>query len=351
MNGVSLLLLFSTAGLQIARSAPLNLNISQGGLFHVSYQLDSGQSVESDLHITGDISAEVEMTDGIISRFRFSGGNVAYSDTTNEIIVSTFPFTSEVRLSTRNIVSSVTSNGSSGAIHPFTGVISNSGHRLVQNRGNVTTRYLVNNNLIQESIRDLAADPDSNPMVGVTTVTNTLLERLPHKELHRINFNHTRSETRTQPAEIPTPYGTISGTLNITEDGGFSATGDVWIPSQTFVDWSMATHGQRPTSLKDRSTKNDQPLILLYAFNASGEAWTPPVTFDPAAATVHIHLPSEGLKAPVRLEYNSSLAPTGWTTLKRKSGSISEFGISESGSIAMDTPPDAAGFIRLSLAD
>jgi hypothetical protein len=345
MKSFPLLLIVFAAGLQNARCTPVSLSIAPGGAFDVTYQLSTGPSVNSTLQITGDLTGDVEMTDSVITRFRFLGGNVAYSDTTNEIIVSTFPVTSKVRLLTRNIISSAISNSSAGAIDAATGIISNTGHRLIQNRGTVTTRYLIADNLIQEDIRNLATDPDSNPMVGVTTLTSSTLQNLNYKTLYRIDFNHTRDETRTQPAEV------VNGTVNITEEGGFTASGEIWLPGQAFVDWSLARNEQRPTSLADRCDTSGQPLVVLYAFDAPAGQWTPPVSFDTDEGKIRIQLPEAGLKAPVKLEFNSSLSNTGWMPITKEDLSPSVFNIGESGPVTMDLPSGGHGFIRLALAD
>jgi len=344
MKSFPLFLMLAHAG---AQAAPVSLAIGPGGSFDVSYQLSTGPSTAAALLISGNLTGDVEMTDGVISNFRFLGGNVAYSDTTSDLIISTFPVTSKVRILTRKIISSVssTSTSTAGVIDPVTGVISNSGHRLIQNRGTVTTRYLVGSTVLQEEIRNLATDPDSNSMVGVTTVTSSLLENLNYKARYRIDFNHTRDATRTQPAAV------VSGTVNITEEGGFSASGEVWMLGQNFVDWALTRSGQRPQGLADLCATTGQPLVLLYAFDAPVGAWAPPVTFDHSSGNIRVELPPGGLKAPVRLEYSGSLSGGTWQPLTRTGNAPSVFNTAESGTITMSLPPGQAGFVRLCLAE
>jgi hypothetical protein len=328
-----------------AQAAPVPLAINSGGSFEGSYQLSTGPSTAATLQITGNLTGDIEMTDGVISKFRFLGGNVAYSDTTSNIVISTFPVVARVRLLTRGIVSSATGNSSAGAINPITGVISNNGHQLIQDRGTVTTRYMVGNTVIQEEIRDLAQKPDANPLVGTTTVTSSLLENRNYKARYRIDFTHTRDEARTQPAEV------VNGTLRITEEGSFSASGEIWMPGQTFTSWALNQRGQTPLSLNDLCATSGQPLILLYAFDATAGAWTPPVTFDQPSGLLRIDLPASGLKAPVRLEFSSTLTGGAWQPLTRAGNMPSIFNIAEFGSVTVDLPPGQAGFVRLCLAE
>ncbi len=253
--------------------------------------------------------------------------------------------TAKVKLLTRNIVSSTTSNSSAGAINTTTGVISNSGHRLIQNRGTVTTRYMVGNTVAQEDIRNLGQEPDSNPLVGVTTVTSTLLQDLGYKARHRINFIHTRNETRTQPAKV------VSGTVNITEEGGFSATGEVIVPGETYASWALTERGQTPVAFTDIHAATGQPLVLLYAFNSASGPWSPPVSFNPVNGSLQLELPPAGLRAPVRLEFSTSLANGQWLPLTRNNNTPSVFGSGESGPVTVVMPTGHSGFIRLALAD
>jgi hypothetical protein len=143
----------------------------------------------------------------------------------------------------------------------------------------------------------------------------------------------------------------VSGTVNITEEGGFSASGEIWMPGQNFVDWALTSRGQRPQNLSDICVTTGQPLVLLYAFDAPPGAWTPPVTFDHFNKRLRIELPVGGLKAPVRLEYSGSLAGGTWQPLTRTGNAPSVFNISESGTVTMDLPPGQAGFVRLCLAE
>ncbi len=331
---------------QSGASSPVPLTINPGGAFTVNYQLSTGQATGPVVvQITGDLTGEVEFSGGILSQFRFLGGNVAYSDATSEVTMSTFPVTAKVRIEARNIISSLTSNSSAGSIDPETGVIGNNGHFLQQNRGTIRTRYLVAGTTVQQELRDLATQPDNNPLVGVTTVTSSVLADLGYKTRYQINLSHSRDESRTQPAEV------VNGTVNITEVGSFSATGEVTEPGATFVQWAEAEFGQTPATLADRLAGTGQPLVLLYAFEAGDRAWSPPVVFDPPAGTVRIDLPANGLKAPVRLEYSDSLGGGQWVTLTKSNGTPSLFSVGESGPALLNLPAVGAGFVRLSLAD
>jgi hypothetical protein len=327
-------------------SSPVPLTINPGSAFDVNYQLSTGQST-SPIHllITGDLAGDAEFTDGVISQFRFLGGNIAYSDNTSEAVLPTFPVVAKVRIETRNVVSALTSDTSAGAIDPLTGVITNTGHFLQQNRGTILTRYIVGGITVQQELRDLATRPDTNPLVGVTTVTSSLLEELDYVARYRIDINHTRDETRTEPADV------INGTVNITEQGSFSATGEVTVPGQGFVDWALANRNQLPKTLGDVHSATGQPLVLLYAFDAAVGPWAPPVRFSPVDGIVLLDLPPGGLKAPVRLEFSSSPASGQWRLLTRSNSLPSVFNTGEVGTVTMNLPAGGAGFVRLSLAD
>ncbi len=327
-------------------AAPVPLVVSPGGVFVVNYQLSTGQSTgPKNIQITGDFSGDVQFTNGVISKFTFLGGNVAYSDTTAEVSVSTFPIVAKVRIEARNIVSALTSNSSAGAINATSGELTNSGHFLLQNRGTIDTRYIVAGITVDQEVRDLATRPDNNPLVGVTTVTSTLLQDLLYKARYRIDFSHTRNESRTQPAEV------VNGTLNITEVGQFSATGEVTVPGQAFATWATTERGQTPFSLADIHTATGQPLVMLYAFNATSGPWTPPISFNATTNSIRLDLPPTGLNAPVKLEYSPTLAQGQWQTLMRNSTTPSVFTPGESGPITMSIPAGVKGFVRLSLAN
>lgn len=346
MKSIPMYLIIACSGANIAECAPLALDILPGGQFAVSYQLSTGPSTSANLQITGDLSADLEFTDGRISKFRFLGGNVAYSDTTSDLIISTFLGTvTKVRLLTRNVVSSATSLDSAGAIDADTGVIENTGHRLNQDRGTITSRYMVGNTVLQEEIRNLATQPDRNPLVGITTVTSSLLEDLIYKTRYRIHFTHSRDETRTEPAEL------VNGTVNIREVGSFSTSGEIWAPGQAFVDWALAERDQVPGSLTEICKITGQPLIILYAFDAPPGGWSPPVTIDAEGGRIGVDLPSGGLKAPVRLEFSASLEHGAWAPLTQDDATPSVFERGKSGTVTMNLPPGNNGFIRLSLAD
>lgn len=135
-------------------AAPLTLTIKPGGKFDVFYRLITGQAVAAVLNISGNLAADLEWSAGGISRFRFNGANVAYSDTTSDMVITTFPST-KVRLLTRSVVSSVASDAGAGALNSGTGVLANSGHFLRQDRGTVTTRYMVGHR-----------GPGANPKLG-----------------------------------------------------------------------------------------------------------------------------------------------------------------------------------------
>lgn len=327
-------------------SSPVPLTINPGSAFDVNYQLSTGQST-SPIHllITGDLTGDAEFTDGVLSRFRFLGGNIAYSDNTSEAVLSTFPVVAKVRIETRNVVSALTSDYGAGGIDPLTGVLSNTGHFLQQNRGTILTRYIVGGLTLQQELRDLATRPDTNPLVGVTTVTSSLLEDRDYEARYRIDFNHTRDEDRTEPADV------INGTVNITEKGSFTATGEVTVPGQAFVTWALSNRSQRPKTLVDSHAGTGQPLVLLYAFDATAGPWAPPVRFNPVVGLVLLDLPPDGLKAPVRLEFASSLTNGQWRLLTRSNNLPSVFNTGEAGMVTLNLPPGDSGFVRLSLAD
>lgn len=346
MKFFALSLIIACTGANIAECSPVALDILPGGQFAVSYQLSTGPSASANLQITGDLSAELEFTDGRISNFRFLGGNVAYSDATSDLIISTlFGTVTKVRLLTRNVVSSATSFDSAGAIDADTGVIANTGHRLNQDRGTITSRYMIGSTVLQEDVRDLTTQPDRNSLVGTTTVTSSLLEDIDYKARYQIHFTHSRDESRTEPAEV------VGGSVEIREVGSFSASGEVWAPGQAFVDWALAGRGQSPRSLGELCKTTGHPLVLLYAFDAPPGGWSPPATFDAAGGKIEIELPSKGLKAPVRLEFSPTLEDGNWVPLTQDDDTLSVFEMGESGIVTMDLPPEKRGFVRLSLAE
>ncbi len=57
----------------LADATPVPLLVNPGGAFDVTYQLSTGPSTSATLQISGNLTGDVEMSDGVISRFRFLG--------------------------------------------------------------------------------------------------------------------------------------------------------------------------------------------------------------------------------------------------------------------------------------
>lgn len=150
---------------------PVTLTVQPGGAFDVAYELSNGLATSATLEITGDLTAELSLADGLPSALRFTDGNIAYSDTTSELILSTFPVRSSISLQTRDVVSRIMSLPEAGALDAPSGVISNAGHEHHQDRGTISTRYFVAGLLVREEVRDLSEQADRGPLVGETVIT------------------------------------------------------------------------------------------------------------------------------------------------------------------------------------
>lgn len=324
-------------------ATPCQLSILPGGMFNVAYKLSTGPAAATNLLISGNITADVEFTNGTLTHFSFIGGNIAYSDANVEVIISTFPVPAKVKIATRNIVSNAASFGGTGTISTVDSVIENSGHFLIQDRGIITSTYLVGGVKVQEEIRNLADRPDTNPLVGETVVTATLIQDLGYQATYQIDFIHTRDENRNAPA------ASVNGTLNIKEKGSFSARGMVTVLGASFTNWALLNGKPQPTGLRDRDEVTGQPLVLLYGFGAGSGSWTPPLIFNTADGTATLTLPATGLLVPVRMDFSPDLNEGNWGLMNRENGQPALFNIGEAGLKTVILPSAIKGFTRLSL--
>jgi hypothetical protein len=294
---------------------PVRLDLAPGGGFDVRYEFSTGQYSDGRDALSGHILADVDINaTGVVTRCQLTGGRVAHENTTLEILLNTsFLGIAKVRITTTDVVTQPLTNRGPGNVDPITGALNNTEHRMISNEGTILTRYSVGNTTVLQETRNLATQPDDTPLVGNSTVTAVLLAETSYWKRYRIDFHHTRDVVRTQSVTgVPIiPAGT---TLNISEDGEFSASGEVVVPGDGFVTWAATFRHVADVDFETRDPVTGQPLLVMYALGAGAGPWTLPMDLDPASATMRIQCPLP-LRAAVVWEYSAGLAPNAWQTL------------------------------------
>lgn len=332
----------------LASAAPVVLTLEPGASFDLTYALDTGQGATTNVELSGFIEADVELTDAEPIRVRFTGGRILHSD--EDMTVQNVAG-GNVEILTRGIAAGFESDTGAGALTSRSALI-NQGHWQNYNQGTITTRYVldirfVGRVVVGEEVRELSTSPDRLPLVGTTSVTATLLEAGPLLSRHRIDLQHIRDETRSQPvgAEITSLTGATR--LDISEVGSFTASGEMLAPSEAFATWASTTRGVVPGSADEFDPATGQPLAVLYAMDAPAGSWTPPVTFDPSASEARLMLPPSGTRALLRCEYSATLDPDSWIPLGSVAFPEGEIPLGTAGEIALPLPRGPRGFLRL----
>ena len=325
-----------------AAGVPLRLDLAPGGGFDVNYALSNGHATDGRDVLTGHMLGTVEINPaGEVTRLALTGGRIAHQNATLSVPLSTsfFGIVTKVTISLGGVVSQIVTNRGPGNVDPASGVLFNPDHRMISNEGTITTRYLVGSAVLAQETRNLATQPDDTPLVGTSTVTATLLAETGYWKRYRIDFHHTRDETRTQPVSgIPTlPAGT---TLTIREEGEFSASGEVLVPGEDFVTWAANSRGASVVGFDALDPQTGHPLLVMYALGADEGAWTLPVNLDEGSSSLRMQVPV-ALRAPVVWEYSASLASGSWQAL---AGGRVEQGAQ--GEQVIPLPPGGRAFVR-----
>ncbi len=331
--------LLSVAGLAL----PIELTLLPGGAFDLTYSLDTGQTASAKVELSGVIEAEISPLDRAPERFRFKRSTISLSDA--DLRVENVGVGS-VLIETRGIVGNLLSNARAGAFEA-PNVLKNDGHQFRYDQGTITTRYVLtpwpgSNVTVGTDVRDLSAQPDTTSLVGTTTIRTVLLSDSGLVSRYRIDLEHRRDETRSQPV---TPL-TGATTLFIREVGSFAAQGQVDVISTNFQNWVEQTRGIIPETVADVDPLTKQPLAILYAMRADAGAWSLPVSF-PSAATVRLTLPPEGTRAKLRCEFSSDLQGTSWISLTSPSFPDGVLPPGTNGMVIFPIPEAATGFVRL----
>lgn len=167
---LSCFLIVSTGALA---AEPVELTLTPGGGFDVTYSLSTGQSTNGRDDLSGRILADVRVNEcGHVGWFKMSGGRIVHSDGTLDLALSSFV---HVLFITQGVASLPLTEVGGGGVNGSTGIASNSGHRMISNEGLAKTRYVVFGSTAGEEVRDLAVQPDNTPLVGTTTLTATVL--------------------------------------------------------------------------------------------------------------------------------------------------------------------------------
>jgi hypothetical protein len=294
---------------------PLRMELAPGGGFATRYEFSTGQYTDGVDALSGFILADIDINSaGSVSRFAFTGGRVAHENTTLEILLNTsFLGIAKVRITTTNVVTQPLTNRGPGSVDPVAGTLNNAEHRMISNEGSILTRYSVGNSTVLQENRNLATQPDDTALVGTSTVSAVLLAETPYWKRYRIDLHHTRDVVRTQPVS-GVPFIPAGTTLDISEDGEFSASGEVVVPGDGFASWAAAFRNVSAVEFGTLDPMTGQPLLVMYALGAGTGPWTLPVVLDASSNTLKIQC-AQPLRAPLVWQHSTSLAPTTWQAL------------------------------------
>jgi len=325
----------------------VDLTLAAGGGFDITYSLSTGQSTTGRDNLSGDILSDVKVNQaGQVDSFRLTGGRISHSDT--NLALSIPPYY-QVKVLTHSVATLPMTEGDGGQVDPATGLASNTGHHLISNEGTITTQYYAFTVMVKHDVRDLSTDPEDNALTGTTTLAATLVNSTGWWKRMKIDLSHQQDDSTTSPVDS---QGVLpaSTTSTLREKGSFTASGSGLFPGDDFIAWSTAHFGVQPEDLAATDPQTGQPLLVMYALRADPGAWPHVVQFLPTSGKLVLHLPSDGLQAPLKWEYWSGAAADSWIALP---GTPAADGVTPAGA-AGDTqvalPAGTHGFVRVSVS-
>jgi hypothetical protein len=279
----------------------------------VRYSFSTGQFTTDRDALAGYMLADVRFEpDGQVGYFTFTGGRITHADTSPQIVIFPSPLYA-VKLITRDLATWPITTSGTGNVDLFTGVIDNTGHRLISNEGTITTQYVYGGSVISQSTQYLAVQPDNAPLPGTTTLSAKLVEESGWWRRFQVSFHHYRSTSNTQLVS-GMPGMPPGATYTVQQEGSFDANGTCTVPGNDFVTWAENMRGMTPTDFQDKDTASGQPLLLEYAFGAGSGSWRLPIDFEPAMSRAVVHLTAQ-TRAPIQWEYSPNLAHGSWSII------------------------------------
>jgi len=325
--------------------APVELVV--GGMSSTIYETATG-AAQSNTNFSGVLLAEVELeaATGNPEVFRFTGGLLEYSDGETTYTTNQIPQVEELTFTSAGLAGPLVSLSAAPAVDPVTGLLFNADHVQDLTQGTLRTEYRVLFNgfwvTLFDETRDFAVTPESNPFKGTTKIESELLEAGVLEDRYRIDLIHQSNET---PEEVTDPDTGVS--LTITSFGGFTASGEVKLPSAAYQEWLMAGGLPEAEDIEGRHPVTGLPLAVLYALGLDVDAGAIPLTVDGSAREAVITLPTGGARAGVMLEYAAALE--GWVVLGSDGtpGATVTLVAGATGELRIPLPAGGKGFVRL----
>jgi hypothetical protein len=325
--------------------APVELVV--GGMSSTIYETAKGFA-QSDTDFSGVILADVELEalTGKPAVFRFTGGLLEYSDGETVYTPNQMPQVEELTFTSTGLAGPLVSLSTAPVVDPVTGLLTNADHVQNLTQGTLRTEYRVLVNgfwlTLFNDTRDFSINPESNPFSGATTIESELLEAGVLEDRYRIDLIHQSNET---PQAVTDPDTGVS--LTITSFGGFTASGEVTVPSAAYQAWLVAGGLPEAEDVEGRHPVTDLPLAVLYALGLDVDAGAIPLTVDGSTREAVITLPAGGSRAGVRLEYAAALE--GWVVLGSDGapGATVTLVGGATGELRIPLPVGGRGFLRL----
>jgi len=323
------------------------LTIDPPGSYLIHYEFSDGGEDEQAATSTGDLVADIafDRTTLRINDVFFDGGRIFYSDTTHELDLTSDALPVLIVIESRRRASTTITTGVPGTtIEPTTGLLSNPAHAFLYDEGTVRVISSIGGVPISDDTGDLSADPATLPFNGTTIMTATFLERTALYDRIGVTLTHLTGPAQTVPIPI------INNTLSITDNGGFTANGEIVLPSEIFENWANSRGYPTPVTLTDLHPSTREPLALLYAFRVTEGGRLPQLEIDVAGGELVLALPTGGLVAAVQIESNDSLAGGGWDVWELEPGQVTRFPAGRDGVLRLPFAADEQRFFRIRAA-
>lgn len=326
----------------VAKASPVVLTVDAGSFSTTEVSTASGKAVRH----TGfsGVVPGVIILDPITrkpSRFRFEGGSLIYGDDTSNYTPFAPPASEDLRFTSTGLMGPVSSVTGLPVVDPVTGMLGNADHFQSLSAGTLRTVYQIlffgSWITLFDQTADFATAPQMNAFTGTTSLTSELQAAGPVLERHRLVLTHVSDSS-------PVVFTESGVTLTSVTTGGFTARGEVLAPSAAFHSWMLSAGAEEPVSAA--SMLGTWPGAVLYALGLPGSARDLPWELNAAARTLTLHLPAGGTRAPLRVEYSTTLAS--WTPLPLPVGGA-ELGSGSSGTLVLTLPAGPSGFVRLAL--
>lgn len=279
-------------------AVPVTLMVEPGGVGQTSYSSSNGFAVvETEFGgvIEGDITINV-LTDKAQTFYYKGGSELTYSDGSTTYTSFTVPETDSFEFTYTSLAADLTTKPGGGAVDPETCRLLAAEHEILLTSGTIAWKYFFVGALIAEGTEDFAENPSQGEQRGATKVEVELVERGAVLDRYRVVLTHDSTNTEVQ-TEFPF--------LTIEETGGFSATGEVSVPSASLIDWTLASGGSVPVDGSD--TVGGVPVAILFALGLPAGESTINWVLRPEEQEVDLILPGTGTRADLFLETSSDL--------------------------------------------